>query len=94
LQFVEVKKKVLRGNEMPKLPKLKVKKPFGYPSEEIRDFEQAKYFLFSYGASTIVMVEKQVVNSYDELLQLAAQDCYKDKESLDVVVLPAIVGGG
>ena len=79
---------------MPKLPKLKLKKPFGYPFEEVRDFEQARYFLFSYGNDAIVAVEGQVVNSYEELLQLASQEPYKDKESLEVVLLPAVVGGG
>jgi len=79
---------------MSRLPKLRLKKPFGYPFEEIRDFEQAQYFLFSYGASAVVMVEGQVINSYEELVQLATEDCYKDKESLEVVLLPAVVGGG
>ena len=79
---------------MSRLPKLRLKKPFGYPFEEIRDFEQAQYFLFSYGASAVVMVEGQVINSYEELVQLATQDCYKDKESLEVVLLPAVVDGG
>ena len=78
---------------MPRLPKLKLKKPFGYPFEEIRDFEQAQYFLFGYGDSAIVMVEGQVINSYEELVQIGVQDCYKDKESLEVVLLPAVIGG-
>ena len=79
---------------MSRLPKLKLKKPFGYPLEEIRDFEQAQYFLFSYGASAIVIVEGQEINSYEELVQLAAQDRYKDKELLEVELLPAVIGGG
>ena len=79
---------------MPKLPKLKLKKPFGYPFEEVRNFEQARYFLFSYGANAVVLVEGQVVNSFEELVQLAARDCYKSKESLEVQLLPAVVGGG
>ncbi len=79
---------------MSKLPKLKLKKPFGYPFEEVRDFEQAQYFLFSYGANAVVMVEDRIVNSYEELVQLAAQDYYKGKESLEVQLLPAVIGGG
>ena len=79
---------------MSRLPKLKLKKDFGYPFEEIRDFEQAQYFLFSYGTSAIVVVEDQVVNSYEELVQLAAQDCYKDKEFLEVLLLSTVVCGG
>jgi len=79
---------------MSTLPKLKLKKPFGYPFEEIRDFEQAQYFLVSYGDSAIVVVEDQVINSYEELVQLAAQDCYKDKESFEVLLFPPAIGGG
>jgi hypothetical protein len=79
---------------MLELPKLKLKKPFGYPFEEVRDFEQAKYFLFSYGNSALVVVEGQVINSYEELVHLAAQDSYKDKESLEVLLLPTVIGGG
>jgi len=79
---------------MIKLPKLKLKKPFGYPFEEIRDFEQSQYFLFSYGDSAIVLVEGQVVSSYKELLQLSARDCHKEKEFLEVLILPAVIAGG
>jgi len=79
---------------MSKLPKLKVKKPLGYPFEEIRNFEEAQYFLFNYGDNAIVIVEGKVINSYEELVQLAAQASYKDKEFLEVELLPAVIGGG
>ena len=79
---------------MSELPKLKLKKPYGYPFEEIRDCKQAQYFLFNYGTDAIVMVEGQVITSYEELLQLATRDCYKDRDSLEVVLLPAVIGGG
>ncbi len=78
---------------MSKLPKLKIRLPFGNPSEDICDLEQAKY-RFTYGGEIIVVVEGQVVNSYEQLVQLAAQDAYKDREFLEVELLPAIVGGG
>ena len=78
---------------MSKLPKIKVVQPFRYPSEEIHDLEQAKYFLFSYGPSVFIVVEGQVINSYDELVLLAAQDCHKDKEFLEVFVETIISGG-
>jgi len=78
---------------MSKLPKLKVKRPCGYPVEEIHDFEQAKYFLFGYGPNTFVIVEGRVINSYQELIQLATQDYCKDKEFLEVILEPAIGGG-
>ncbi len=75
------------------LPKIKLEQPL-YPFEEIRDFEEAKHFLFSYGANAMIMVEGQLINSYEEFVQLAAQDCYKDKEFLEVVLLPTLIGGG
>ena len=80
---------------MSKLPKLKIKKHFGgYPLEEkICDFEQAKDFLFNYGGSVIVAVERQVTHSYEELVQLATQDCYKDKEFLEVELYTRAGGG-
>jgi len=78
---------------MPTLPKLKVKLPFGYPDEDICELEQAKY-RFSYGDEYLVVVEGQVINSYEELAQLASRDDYKDKEFIEVVLLPALAGGG
>ena len=78
---------------MSKLPKLKVKLPFGYPNEDICELEQSKY-RFSYGGEVLVVVEGQVVNSYEELVQLVKQEDYKNKEFLEVTLLPAIVGGG
>lgn len=78
---------------MSKLPKLKVHIPFGYPNEDICELEQARYRL-SYGAGVVVMVEGQVVNSYDELIQLAAQDIYRDREFLEVVLIVDLVAGG
>jgi hypothetical protein len=74
---------------MSKLPKLKVK--FLGLREEMRDFEQGKYLLFS--DSVLILVEGQVVRSYEELVQLAAQDRYKDKESLEVLITTAAAGG-
>jgi len=78
---------------MSRFPKLKIKRPCGYPAEEIRDFEQAKHFLFSYGPNTFVIVEGRVINSYQELIQLAIQDRCKDKEFLEVILEPVIGGG-
>jgi hypothetical protein len=78
---------------MPGLPKIKLEQPL-YPFEEMRDFKEAQYFLFSYGADAMIVVEGQVINSYEEFVQLAAQDCYKDREFLEVVLLPTLIGGG
>lgn len=78
---------------MSKLPKLKIQSPFGAENEgDICDLEQAKHRL-DYGPETVVLADGQIVNSYEELVQLAAQERYKDKEFLEVVLLPLIAGG-
>jgi PDZ domain-containing secreted protein len=80
----------LGGIKISQLPKLMVK-IFGSASEDICELEQAQY-LFSLGDKTI-MVEGQRVLSYDELVQLVNQDKYKNKELIEVVLLPTIAGG-
>lgn len=78
---------------MSQLPRLKVKTwPYGYLKEEIRDFEQAKEFL-NFDSTLLVTVEGQVLVYYDELVRLAAQDDYKDKEFLKVEIVPLMAGG-
>ena len=78
---------------MSKLPKLRIKRTWN-PVEEIHDLEQARTLLFSRGADMLVIVEGQMVSSYNELVQLAAQAPYKDKESLEVVMTPLWPAGG
>ena len=78
---------------MSKLPKLKIKLPFGYPNEEICELEQAEY-RFSYGGAAVVIVEGQVVNSHEELVRLATQDDFRDREFLEVVLVVDLVAGG
>jgi len=55
--------------------------------------EKAKY-RFSYGGDVVVMVEGHLVRSYEELVQFASQDDQKDKEFLEVELLPIAVVGG
>ena len=74
---------------MSNLPKLKVKSISG---EEIRDFEQGKYLPFC--DYVLILVEGKVINSYEEFVQLVAQDRYKDKEFLEVTLMPLVMGGG
>jgi len=77
---------------MSKLPKLKIILPFGYAPESICDFEEAKHRLF-YAPDLLVFVEGHVIYSYEELVQIASQDRYKDKEFLEVVLTHLIDGG-
>ncbi len=81
---------------MSKLPKLKVEYEVGEAHQErICDFEEAKKFLYgSHGGQYLVTLEGQGVISYDEFVQLASQDEYKDKESLKVKLTTLIVAGG
>ena len=78
---------------MSKLPKLKIKRSWN-PVEETHDFEQARHLLFERGTDLIVLVEGQMVSSYEELVQLASLDSYKEKESLEVVMTPLWPAGG
>lgn len=79
---------------MPKLPGLRVHKPFGYPAEESIGFEQAQYVLFDFGPTYIVAVEGEVVSSYNELVELASREAFRNRETLEVWLYPFDVGGG
>ena len=74
-----------------KLPRLKVRGLGWESGEETWDFEQAKYF--PYKEWLLVTVEGRVVRSYEDVLALALEDQHKDKEYLQVVFLPIMVGG-
>ena len=76
---------------MSKLPKLKVYWGSWGKKAEIYDFEEVRHLdIFS---GNIVVVEGQVINSYDELAQLAAQERYRDRELLEVLTVVAVGGG-
>ena len=79
---------------MPKLPKLKIRSLLESENEiDICDLEQAKDRFAQWPASIIVVVEGQVINSHEELVQLATHDQYQDREFLNAMVLPVIEGG-
>jgi hypothetical protein len=76
---------------MSRPPKIKVKLPSGNPSEYLVELEQAREFLnFSEGVFT---VEGQGIQSFDELVLIAGQEKYRDKEFIEVTLLQPIVGG-
>lgn len=77
---------------MSSFPKLKITHFIdGLPSQELIDFEQAPYFLFNYGV--IVLVEGTLIKSYEELVQLASQDSYRDRDVLNVQMETVVEGG-
>ncbi|MFC1951797.1 hypothetical protein ACFLYI_01990 [Chloroflexota bacterium] len=80
------------GNQVPELPRLKVRLIFSDTSEDLYDLEQARN-CFSYQEG-LVVVEGQVVNSYEELVKLVSDERCKDKEFLEVWLIQALLGGG
>jgi hypothetical protein len=78
---------------MSRLPKLKIHS-LSIPEnkDEICDLEEARHRL-DYGPKNIVLVEGQMVDSHEKLVQLASQEGYRDREFLEVVMLPFIAGG-
>jgi len=57
--------------------------------EEMYDLEQAQYLVFGRGPG-IVVVEGQIVNSYEELKRMV-EKC--EGEAVDVLLLPLFDGG-
>jgi len=84
---------------MSNLPKLKVRW-WSLVSEEEEttcDFEQAKDIVFGSRSSRMwafALAEGEMINSYEELIQLAAQDQHKNKEVLNVTLIVPVIGGG
>ena len=72
--------------------KLRVLKPSWDVAEEIRDFKQGKYLPFN-TENMWIIVEDQVIGSYEDLVRIAADPRYKDKEFLEVRYVDIIIGG-
>ena len=86
---------VKEGNtRMSKSPKLKIKNPFGAPNDDICELEQAERRFFSPPQDIVFLVESQVVVTYEELIKLARREDYRDKEFLQVEILPSLIAGG
>ena len=66
---------------MGKLPKLMVETP---------EF-LVRYVLFS--GDNLVVVEGQIVYSYDDFVTLCSQEAHKDKEYLKIEIFPVMEGG-
>jgi hypothetical protein len=64
---------------------------FGNPAEELVDLAEAQRLLDFEGR--VILVEGMRVQSYAELANLSARAENKDKEYLEVVVLPTVMGG-
>jgi len=78
---------------MPDLPKLKVRRAWN-PEEETVAMDEARSFLFSHGPDMTIIVEGQVIYSYEELIEIVSQEPYKEKDFLEVVMIPRWPVGG
>ena len=81
---------------MPELPKIKIKWwALKLEKEETFDSpEQVKDLLFNNRERAHIVAEGQVINSYEELVNMMNQDQYKDKETLNIVVFSSAISGG
>lgn len=75
------------------LPKLRIKLPSDHEAQDVYTVEEARY-RFNWGRDPfLVVVEGQVVRSFEELLDIARQDRFKDREFLEVEIQPLLAGG-
>lgn len=83
------------------LPKIRIKKHWGGwpPDEQIFDLDGARDFLCDYWPSAtnlvpvFVVVDGQLIQSYEELVKIVNQDKYRNKVYLEVGLYP-VAGGG
>jgi hypothetical protein len=73
-----------------RLPKLKIKSATNI-GEDVCELEQARSRLNFNGG--VLLIDGHRVRSYDELVKLAYDDAYKNREYIEVVLLPLIGGG-
>ena len=77
---------------MNKLPKLKIRTMRELKLvEEVLDINQAQHLFYS---EAHILVEGQRMLSHDELVKLAAQEEYSNREFLEVVLLPLEAAAG
>lgn len=76
------------------MPKVRVKSLLygeSKKSDTTYDLEMVKKH-FDEG-DAVVVVEGRLISSYDDLVNLLAQDQYKDKEPVEIMLVPIIEGG-
>ena len=73
--------------------KLRVKMPYEppYPRQEICGLEEARQ-LFVNREPGIVIVEGQIVSSYEDMKAIVLEKC-EEAEMIDVILLPLFDGG-
>jgi hypothetical protein len=75
------------------LPKLRIKLPSPNAAEDICDLQEAKH-RFNWGHEPfLILVEKQPISSYEELIEFAKQNRFRDRPFLEVELQPLLAGG-
>jgi hypothetical protein len=78
---------------MSEVPKLRIKSTSQKVAEEVCTLEQMKY-RFNWGHEPfLILVEGQVIGSYEELIELAKRDRFENREFLEAEVQNILVGG-
>ena len=74
-------------------PKLRIKLPSPNATEDICDLQEAKH-RFNWGHEPfLILVEKQPILSYEELIEFVKSNPFKDREFLEVELQPLLAGG-
>ena len=74
-------------------PKLRIKLPSPNAAEDICDLQEAKH-RFNWGHEPfLILVEKQPISSYEELVEFVNRKPFKDREFLEVELQPLLAGG-
>jgi len=74
-------------------PKLRIRLPSDNEASDLCSLEEAKY-RFNWGREPFVVVaEGKFIPSFDDLIELAKEDRFKDKEFLEVDIQTLLAGG-
>lgn len=75
-------------------PRIRIRSSFEKPSEQICELGEAKQIFTRYRIPVLVFAEEQLISSYEELVDIAQKEIYRDKEFIDVTLYLAPTGGG
>jgi len=79
--------------KMPRMPRLRIRLLSEVATEDTCTLEEAES-RFNWGREPFVIVaENQAIGSYQDLVDLAKEERFRDKEFLDVELQPILIGG-
>jgi hypothetical protein len=74
-------------------PKLRIKLPAPNGAEDVCDLQEAKH-RFNWGHEPfLILVEKQPISSYEELIEFVKRNSLRDRDYLEVELQPLLAGG-